>query len=51
MIASSVAVTTMWSLGFRNALYPLADASFQMDLSSLLVTVATGLASGLAGWR
>lgn len=50
VIASSVAVMTMWSLGFRNALYPLADASFQMDLSSLLVTVATGLASGLAGW-
>jgi len=50
VIASSVAVMTMWSLGFRNALYPLADASFQMDVSSLLVTVAIGLAAGLAGW-
>lgn len=50
VIASSVAVMTMWSLGFRNALYPLADASFQMDVGSLLVTVAIGLAAGLAGW-
>ena len=50
VIASSVAVMTMWSLGFRNALYPLADASFQMDVGSLLVTVAIGLVAGLAGW-
>ena len=50
VIASSVAVMTMWSLGFRNALYPLADASFQMDISSLGVTVAIGLIAGLAGW-
>jgi len=50
VIASSVAVMTMWSLGFRNALYPLADASFQMDVSSLVMTVAIGLIAGLAGW-
>ena len=50
VIASSVAVMTMWSLGFRNALYPLADVSFQMDVSSLLLTVVIGLAAGLAGW-
>ena len=50
VIASSVAVMTMWALGFRNALYPLADASFQMDVGSLLVTVAIGLSAGLAGW-
>jgi len=50
VIASSVAVMAMWSLGFRNALYPLADASFQMDVSSLLLTVVIGLAAGLAGW-
>ncbi|RPD99318.1 Cl- channel voltage-gated family protein [Candidatus Pantoea deserta] len=50
VISSSVAVMTMWSLGFRNALYPLADASFQMDVSSLLATVVIGLAAGLAGW-
>ena len=50
VISSSVAVMTMWSLGFRNALYPLADASFQMDVSSLLATVIIGLAAGLAGW-
>ncbi len=41
---------TMWSLGFRNALYPLADASFQMDVSSLLLTIVIGLIAGLAGW-
>ncbi|MEZ3501622.1 chloride channel protein [Pantoea sp. KPR_PJ] len=50
VISSSVAVMTMWSLGFRNALYPLADASFQTDVSSVLVTVVIGLAAGLAGW-
>jgi len=50
VIASSVAVMTMWSLGFHNALYPLADVSFQMDVSSLLLTVVIGLAAGLAGW-
>ena len=50
VISSSVAVMTMWSLGFRNALYPLADASFQMDVSSLLLTVVIGLVAGLAGW-
>ncbi len=40
---------TMWALGFRNALYPLAEVSFTMDVSSLLITVLIGLLSGLAG--
>ncbi|WP_416411547.1 chloride channel protein [Pantoea sp. App145] len=50
VIASAVAVMTMWSLGFRNALYPLSDVSFQLNMTSLLMTVLIGLASGLAGW-
>nr|WP_325177512.1 chloride channel protein [Pantoea sp. 1B4] len=40
----------MWTLGFRSALYPLANANFAMDLSSLLMTVVIGLCAGLAGW-
>lgn len=50
IVASAVAVMTMWSLGFRNALYPLADSAFQMDPGSLLATVAIGLLGGLGGW-
>ena len=50
IIAAATAVMTMWALGFRSALYPLADANFAMDLSSLLMTVVIGLCAGLAGW-
>lgn len=50
IIAAATAVMTMWTLGFRSALYPLADANFAMDLSSLLMTVVIGLCAGLAGW-
>lgn len=50
IIAAATAVMTMWTLGFRSALYPLADATFAMDLSSLLMTVVIGLCAGLAGW-
>ncbi|WP_058959521.1 chloride channel protein [Type-E symbiont of Plautia stali] len=50
IVASAVAVMTMWSLGFRSALYPLSEALFQMDISSLLMTIVIGLVSGLAGW-
>ena len=50
IIASAVAVMTMWSLGFRSALYPLSDTLFQMDLTSLLMTVIIGFAAGVAGW-
>ncbi|ARF51562.1 chloride channel protein [Pantoea stewartii] len=49
VVSSAVAVMTMWALGFRNALYPLAEVSFTMDVSSLLITVLIGLLSGLAG--
>ncbi|WP_130831949.1 chloride channel protein [[Erwinia] mediterraneensis] len=50
IISAAVAVMTMWSLGFRTALYPLADVAFQMDLSSLAVTVTLGLLAGITGW-
>ena len=50
IVASAVAVMTMWSLGFRSALYPLSEALFQMDISSLLMTIVIGLVAGLAGW-
>lgn len=50
IVASAVAVMTMWALGFRNALYPLADTLFQMDGVSLLMTVLIGLVAGVAGW-
>ena len=50
IVSSAVAVMTMWALGFRNALYPLADTLFQMDVTSLLVTVLIGLVAGVAGW-
>lgn len=50
IVSSAVAVMTMWSLGFRSALYPLADVNFHMDVSSLLMTVIIGLCAGLAGW-
>ncbi len=50
IVASAVAVMTMWSLGFRSALYPLSEALFQMDISSLLMTMVIGLVAGLAGW-
>ena len=50
IVASAVAVMTMWSLGFRSALYPLSDTLFQMDLTSLLMTVIIGFAAGVAGW-
>ncbi|ALV90937.1 MULTISPECIES: chloride channel protein [Pantoea] len=50
IVASAVAVMTMWSLGFRSALYPLSEALFQMDISSLLMTILIGLVAGGAGW-
>jgi chloride channel protein, CIC family len=48
IVASAVAVMTMWSLGFRSALYPLSEALFQMDISSLLMTIVIGLVAGLS---
>ncbi|MBD9643696.1 chloride channel protein [Pantoea sp. PNT02] len=50
IVSSAVAVMTMWSLGFRSALYPLSEALFQMDISSLLMTLLIGFVAGIAGW-
>lgn len=50
IVSSAVAVMTMWSLGFRSALYPLSEALFQMDISSLLMTILIGVVAGFAGW-
>lgn len=50
IIAAATAVMTMWSLGYRNALYPFAEAQFQLSPTTLLLTVAVGLLAGLLGW-
>lgn len=50
LVASAVAVMTMWSLGFTSALYPLSERLFQLNTGSLLMTVMVGFASGFAGW-
>ena len=50
IVSSAVAVMTIWSLGFRSALYPLSEALFQMDISSLLMTLLIGFVAGIAGW-
>ena len=50
IVSSAVAVMTMWSLGFRSALYPLSEALFQMDISSLMMTLLIGFVAGIAGW-
>ncbi|MGV3345969.1 chloride channel protein [Enterobacteriaceae bacterium LUAb1] len=50
LIASGVAVLTMWALGFRSAMYPLIATQFALTPSTLLVSVVTGLVAGLTGW-
>lgn len=50
IIAAATAVMTMWSLGFRSALYPLAEVNFTMDPSSLTLTVLIALLAGPTGW-
>ncbi|MDU4290713.1 chloride channel protein [Mixta calida] len=50
IIAAATAVMTMWSLGYRNALYPFAEVQFQLSPTTLLLTVAIGLLAGLLGW-
>ena len=47
IIAAATAVMTMWSLGYRNALYPFAEVQFQLSPTTLLLTVAIGLLAGL----
>jgi len=50
IIAAATAVMTMWSLGLRNALYPFAEVQFQLNPTTLLLTVLVGLLAGLLGW-
>jgi CIC family chloride channel protein len=47
--AAGVAVATMWLLGFRSALYPLASAQFALAPGSLVTTLALALLAGLCG--
>ncbi|MCX8966929.1 Cl- channel voltage-gated family protein [Erwinia psidii] len=50
IIASAVAVLTMWVLGFRSAIYPLAGAQFELTAGNMLLTVSIGMLAGLLGW-
>ena len=50
IISSGVAVLTMWSLGYRSALYPFSHAQFELTPGSIMLTVVLGLLAGLLGW-
>ncbi|MBJ9999923.1 chloride channel protein [Erwinia sp. S38] len=50
IISSGVAVLTMWSLGYRSAIYPFSHAQFELTPDSILLTVGIGLLAGLFGW-
>ncbi|MCU5771799.1 chloride channel protein [Erwiniaceae bacterium BAC15a-03b] len=50
IISSAVAVLTMWTLGYRSAIYPFADVQFQLTPATIGLTVVIGLVAGLAGW-
>ena len=50
IVSSAVAVMTMWSLGLRSPLYPLVEAQFQMDITSVLFSLLIGVLAGLLGW-
>ncbi|PKH22557.1 Cl- channel voltage-gated family protein [Enterobacterales bacterium CwR94] len=50
IIASGVAVLTMWVLGFRSAIYPFAATQFDIAPASMIMSVVIGLAAGLVGW-
>ncbi|MBM7343319.1 chloride channel protein [Pantoea coffeiphila] len=50
IISSGVAVLTMWSLGYRSAIYPFSHAQFELTPESILLTVGIGLLAGLFGW-
>lgn len=50
IISSGVAVLTMWSLGYRSAIYPFSHAQFELTPGSILLTVGIGLLAGLFGW-
>ena len=49
VIASGTSVMTMWLLGYRSALYPLADVRFDVSVSSILMVIVIGLVCGLTG--
>lgn len=50
IISSGVAVLTMWTLGYRSAIYPFSHAQFDLTPGNILLTVMIGLLAGLAGW-
>ena len=50
IIASGVAVLTMWSLGHRSAMYPFSQSQFDLTPGSIALTVVIGLLAGLLGW-
>lgn len=50
IIASGVAVLTMWSLGHRSAMYPFSHSQFDLTPGSIALTVVIGLLAGLLGW-
>ncbi|RWR01028.1 Cl- channel voltage-gated family protein [[Pantoea] beijingensis] len=50
IIAAATAVMTMWTLGYRSAIYPFADAQFDLNPTTITVTILIGLVAGLAGW-
>lgn len=50
IMASAMAVLTMWILGERSAIYPFARTPFELTAGNMLLTVAIGLLAGLAGW-
>jgi len=50
IISSAVAVLTMWTLGYRSAIYPFSHVMFDLTVFNLLLTIVTGLLAGLVGW-
>lgn len=50
IISSGVAVLTMWTLGYRSAIYPFSHAQFDLTPGNILLTVIVGLLAGLVGW-
>lgn len=50
IISSGVAVLTMWTLGYRSAIYPFSHAQFELTPGTIALTVVIGLLAGLIGW-
>ncbi|MFU9137085.1 chloride channel protein [Erwinia tasmaniensis] len=49
IISSGVAVLTLWTLGYRSAIYPFSHAQFDLTPGNMLLTVVVGLLAGLVG--